>query len=452
MKKTILTTRRQILAGSAAAAAALTLAACGSSSGSGSASSGSGEPGDPDEKVEITYWHRLPDKEGMTKVEDIVATWNKEHPTIQVTATKFEGTPTDSYAKIAQAVKAGNAPDLAQVGYGEIASEYLAGDLEDVAAEFAAGGYEKNYASGPMGQCRLGEVVVGLPQDTGPLVYVYDKAAFEALGITAPTTWAELKESAKKAKEAGKYIASWQGDETGYLMSGQAAAAGATWYPVKGEAWGVECDSELSGKVATVYQELLDEGLIFNPADGRWGDAFTAALKDGTLIGTVAAGWEPGFMLGDLGVEESSWQVTYLPKFDGVSENATGADGGSAVCVVKGSKHKAEALKFANWFNTQIEGLVSQGLVVAATTASPQTPEALKKLWGGQDVYEFLAEANATMNPNFPYCPTWPTVTAAMVETGGKVTTGEAKVADVFTAAQKTSLSSLEAAGVDIAK
>ena len=66
-----------------------------------------------------------------------------------------------------------------------------------------------------MCQCKLGDVVVGLPQDTGPLVYVYDKAAFDAIGIKAPTTWAELKEAAKKAKEKGKYIATWQQDEVG---------------------------------------------------------------------------------------------------------------------------------------------------------------------------------------------------------------------------------------------
>lgn len=448
MNTTMFASRRQVLVGAAATAAALTLAACGKSSDSSGAS---GSSQDSSGAVTITYWHRLPDKDGMTKVDDIIATWNKENPDIQVKATKFDGAAQESYAKIAQAVKSGEAPDLAQIGYGEIASEYLAGDLEDVSAELAEGGYEKNYASGPMGQCKLGDVVVGLPQDTGPLVYVYDKAAFDALGITAPKTWAELKESAKTAKAAGKYIASWQGDETGYLMSGQAAAAGATWYPVKGEAWGVECDSPESAKVATVYQELLDEELIFVPSDGRWGDAFTAALKDGTLIGTVAAGWEPGFMLGDLGVEETSWQVTYLPTFDGVSENATGADGGSAVCVIKGSKNKAAALKFADWFNRQVPGLVSQGLVVAANTEAPVTPDSLKKLWGGQDVYGFLAAANATMNPDFAYCPTWPSVTAAMNETGGKVTTGEAKVADVFTVAQETSLSSLKEAGVSVA-
>lgn len=63
----------------------------------------------------------------MTKVADIVQRWNDENPDIQVSTQKFDGSAQESYAKIAQAVSSGDAPDLAQVGYGEIASEYLAG-------------------------------------------------------------------------------------------------------------------------------------------------------------------------------------------------------------------------------------------------------------------------------------------------------------------------------------
>ena len=432
-------TRRQVLGGGLAAATLATLAACGSGSSS-----------DSGDVVEITYWHRLPDGEGMTKVDDIVARWNKENPGIHVTATKFDGKADESYAKIHQAVQAGDAPDLAQVGYAEIGSEWIAGDLEDVAKEIAEGGYEANFSAGTMGMCKLGDIVVGLPQDSGPLVYVYDKAAFDALGITAPTTWAELKESAKVAKAAGKYITTWQSDETAYQMSGQAAAAGATWFSAQGEAWKVDIDSAATAKVAAVHQELIDEGLALVLSDGRWGDDWGAKLTDGTLIGTVAAAWEPAFMLGDLGVKESQWQVTYLPRLG--DEQVTGSDGGSAVAVIKGCKHKAEALKFANWFNTQVADLVSQGLVVAATTEKPKTPEAMSKLWGGQDVYGFLAEANDTMNEDFPYCPTWTSVVAVLNTKGGEVATGAAKVADIFTAAEEEAVSSLESAGLTVAK
>ena len=40
----------------------------------------------------------------------------------------------------------------------------------------------------------------------------------------------------------------------------------------------------------------------------------------------------------------------------------TGPDGGSAVAVLKNSKHPKEAMEFLDWFNTQVPDLVSQGL------------------------------------------------------------------------------------------
>lgn len=56
----------------------------------------------------------------MTLVNDIVAKWNKDNPNIQVKATKFDGAAQDMIKKLATDVKAGAAPDLAQVGYAEL--------------------------------------------------------------------------------------------------------------------------------------------------------------------------------------------------------------------------------------------------------------------------------------------------------------------------------------------
>lgn len=454
MRTKLSATRRQILAGGVATASIATLAACGGTKKEESKPSGGATDAMSDKKdgevVELTYWHRLPDGEDMVKVSEIVDKWNKEHPEIQVKATKFDGKADESYAKITQAVKSGDAPDLAQVNLGHVASQYIAGNLEDVAAEIKEGGYAAHFQAGLMAQCTLGEVVVGLPQDSGPLVYVYDKEAFDAIGITAPTTWDEVKEAAKKAKEQGKYIVTWQGDEAGNMVPGLAAAAGATWFSVDGDAWKVNIDSPESAKVAEVIQGLIDEGLCLVLSDGRWGDEWKTKLTDGTIIGTVAAGWEPAFMLGDLGKEETMWQVAKLPKFG--DKDMTGPDGGSAVCVIKGCEHKAEAVKFLDWFNTQVADLTSQGLVVAATTEAPTTPEAMMKLWGGQDVYGFLAEANKTMNPDFPFSPTWAETSSKMAEVGGKVTKGEAKVAEIFKAGQDEAVATLTSAGLKVAE
>jgi multiple sugar transport system substrate-binding protein len=68
------------------------LAGCGSNT----ASTG----GDSGEVVNLTYMHRLPDSEGMTLVKDIVAKWNKDHPNIQVKATKFDGAAQDMIKKL----------------------------------------------------------------------------------------------------------------------------------------------------------------------------------------------------------------------------------------------------------------------------------------------------------------------------------------------------------------
>ena len=64
--------KKRLLAGLASLTVmGIALAGCGSS-----ANNSSNTP--KDEKVTITYMHRLPDKEGMTLVNDIVAKWNKD--------------------------------------------------------------------------------------------------------------------------------------------------------------------------------------------------------------------------------------------------------------------------------------------------------------------------------------------------------------------------------------
>lgn len=101
-------TQRLMVCAASFAALCMGLAGCGSNT----ASTG----GDSGEVVNLTYMHRLPDSEGMTLVKDIVAKWNKDHPSIQVKATKFDGAAQDMIKKLETDVKAGNAPDLAQVG------------------------------------------------------------------------------------------------------------------------------------------------------------------------------------------------------------------------------------------------------------------------------------------------------------------------------------------------
>lgn len=397
-----------------------------------------------DEKVTITYMHRLPDKEGMTLVNDIVAKWNKDNPNIQVKATKFDGAAQDMIKKLATDVKAGAAPDLAQVGYAELPEVFNQGLLQDVTEEAAK--YKDHFAESPFSMMQIGGKAYGLPQDTGPLTYFYNAKEFEKLGITVPKTADELIETAKKTAAQGKYIMTFQPDEAMMMMSGQAGASG-PWYKVDGNSWVVNTQTKGSKAVADVYQQLIDnKAALTNP---RWDASFDNSIQSGQLIGTVAAAWEaPLFIDSAGGTGAGEWKVTQLGDWFG-NGTKTGADGGSGVAVLKGSKHPAEAMEFLDWFNTQVDDLVSQGLVVAATTADAKTPQKWSDYFSGQDVMAEFKTANDNMG-DFTYMPGFSAVGAAMKQTAAKAADGSAKVSDVFDTAQKTSVDTLKNLGLSV--
>lgn len=437
-----MTKKARIIASFASIAAiGMALAGCGGSTATNEAKSEkSGEP------VEITYMHRLPDSDGMVKVDEIVAKWNKEHPDIQVKATKFDGKSSDMIKKLETDIKAGKAPDLAQIGYAELPEVYTKNMLEDVTEEAAK--YQDHYAAGAFSLMKVGDKTFGLPQDTGPLVYYYNAAEFEKLGIGVPESKDDLIAAAKKAAEQGKYILDYEADEVGYMFSGLSGAS-TPWYKVEDDKWVVNTETDGSKEVADVYQQLLDAKAI--ATHPRWDPSFDAALQDGSLIGTIGAGWEAPLIMGSAGdAVAGQWKVALIGDWFG-NAGKTGPDGGSGVAVLKGSKHAAEAMEFNDWFNTQVADLTSQGLIVAANTEAAKTPEAWSKFYSGQDVMAELTKANAAMG-DFTYMPGFSAVTAAMAETAAKATDGSGKVADIFSTAQSTSLDTLKNLGLPVAE
>lgn len=101
-------TRIRLVAVAAAAGIAL-LAGCSSPTPSDKASAASCAPAKG--KVTLQYWNTVP---GM---DQVVALWNKKNPDIQVQSKNISN---DQYGTIGNALKAGKAPDLAQVGYDEL--------------------------------------------------------------------------------------------------------------------------------------------------------------------------------------------------------------------------------------------------------------------------------------------------------------------------------------------
>lgn len=198
--------------------------------------------------------------------------------------------------------------------------------------------------------------------------------------------------------------------------------------------------SDASAVVADFWQRMLDDKTV--SVLERWGDAFGKSLTDGELIGTIGAAWETPLLVDTMaGTDnEGNWAVAQLPDFGAGA--LTGPDGGSGVAVMKGCEHPEQAMEFNNWFNTQIDDLVSQGLVVAAK-GEMTTPENISAFCGGQDVFAELATANANLSADFAYMPFFSAVGPSMVEAAAAAGSGSGTVADVFTAAQDASIKAL---------
>ncbi|MDD7686842.1 MAG: extracellular solute-binding protein [Actinomycetaceae bacterium] len=398
-------------------------------------------------KVEIEYLHRLDNAENATKVDEIVKKWNADNPDIQVKAVKFDGKAQELIQKVDKDIKANNAPCLYQAGYADLAELYVKGMVQDVTQY--AGQYKNDFGAGPFESMAINGKYFGIPQDTGPLVYFYDKAQFDALGLSVPTTADEFIETAKKAVAQGKFIVAFNPDEGAQIYTSMVAGAGDQWFSVDGDAWKIDTAGQGSAKVADFWQKLLDAkaAKVIN----RWTDTgdMEKAMANGELIGAFGAAWDAPLLADGIkgSADDGKWAIAQMPDF-GAGAGKTGPNGGSGVVVSKTCEFPEQAMKFNAWFNTQVNDLATQGLVVAAK-ATPSAP-AYASTFGGQDILAEFVKANENMNA-FTFPPSWSVPQGFLSgDQNAKAGAGAVKVADVFKGAADEAKKALTDAGLDV--
>lgn len=432
---------RSFVAAMAVGTLALPLAACGGSEDP--TSPGSAESaGD----VKFTWMHRLPDKEGAKTVNELVAEFNESHPGITVVPETMQGSATESYAQINAMVEAGSdVPCLTQIGFERIPD--MIPSMMDV-AEYTEQ-YRDDYIPAFYDKGKIGDAVFGLPQGASPILFFYRKDLFDEYGLTVPTTWAEYEEQAKLAREksGGKsYLGGFLTDEQMWL-SALSSSAGANWfgYDPATEVWDVKIDSPETQKVAAYWEGLVKSDTVV-PLQ-RWGQDFNKFLSDGTILSTIGGAWEAPLIADASPDGSGKWAVAQLPQFD-TGEQAVGQNGGTMAAVLKGCEYPAQAVEFANWFTTNVEGLTGLGLLPAAQVDSIETPEILKTYFSGQDIYNEFITANENA-ATVTWAPQISETFRIMGDTQAKVGAGST-VDDVFVAGQKAAVDSLTKVGLKV--
>jgi multiple sugar transport system substrate-binding protein len=175
----------------------LVLAGCGGDDDEGGAAGGGGGGGGGASEtaaaeckkstgnVNLDFWSWVPG------VEKAVEKWNADNPNIQVKVKETPAGNAGTYQNMFNALKAGNAPDLAQIEFDSLPSFRLQDGLTDI-APCGAGDAQGQFIDWTWQQVSFGEeAAYAVPQDTGPMAMYYRKDLFEKYGIEVPKTWEE---------------------------------------------------------------------------------------------------------------------------------------------------------------------------------------------------------------------------------------------------------------------
>lgn len=383
----------RILASAVALAACIGLAACGQSS---------------DTRTHITVWGWEP------SLAEVVRRFEAANPDIAV-----DVKDDSDYTNLNTAIQDGyGMPDVAQIEYYALRQYAVSGQLLDLTDRIGSS-YEEFYSPGTWSSVQLAGKVYGLPMDSGPMAFFYNKDVFEQAGVDATQikTWDDYYEAAKKLKAIGVYIAADAGDASFYdamiwLAGGQPFRTSED-----GKTVTVNLEGDRGTKRFTAFwQKMIDEDLV-NTKLSTWSDGWKKAIGTGTLASVFAGAWMPSLLLADAPGTAGLWRVGRMPTADGTATNAE--NGGSAMCVLQSTRKPDAAYRFVDFVTHDARGIgarVDSGAFPADlnTLSSPQflSKTTVKDsrgidiaYFGGQEFNRVLAEAAESVSVDYQYLP-----------------------------------------------
>ena len=421
----------------AVAASVSVVAGCSSSTTSAKTSATSCAPAKG--KVTLQYWNTVP---GMDKV---VALWNKKNPNIQVETKNISN---DQYGILSNALKAGKAPDLSQVGYDELPNLRTQSAFVDASACSAATAAKSKFVPWTWSQASFGDTgVFAMPQDTGPMALYVRSDIFKKYDIAIPTTWDEYAAAAAKLHKADpKLDITFFDPNNAEWFNGLLWQNNAQMYSYSGNKWQVTVASDQSKQVADYWQKLIAGKLVRTDLANGSTQMYAAYQKD-QIASYVGAAWGYSMFRDNLPKQAGKWTIVPMPTWG--SDGASGDWGGSTVAFMKGSKHLYESVKFNTWLNTDPEALALEnqlGGLYPAANAGLQLPALSKGVpyYNNEKIFDVFADSSKKINTSFAWGPTQKTVNLALQDAMAKAAAGSGTLSDALAKAQAAALKSMK--------
>lgn len=332
--------------------------------------------------------------------QKIAQTYMKAHPNVDV---QIESVPDNYGTKILTQIAGGNAPDIFQIGDGDVSTFQSKGAILNLSSYINGknGIDTKNYFPQLLDIGKINGSYYTLPKDYSTIAVYYNKAMFDKAGIPYPSndwTWTDFENTAKKLtiKSGSKYTqwgASFMGDVRWNLP---------LLYSYGGDVIspdGKTVQGYMNGQGTVQGLTLLNQMINSDKISPSTQDA--AALQGADLFqaGKVAMAIGGIWPLQNYIDSKMNFGIAYMPKGPNGQFSAIGYSGYG---IYSSTKNKDAAWDYLKYMETTGQNTFSQYAMTAykpAADASGQTNDKYKGVFVKS--VSFSKQIPEVMNPNF---------------------------------------------------
>ncbi|GAA3194950.1 sugar ABC transporter substrate-binding protein [Streptomyces virens] len=398
----------------------------------------------------ITFWSALRGS------QEVVDAFNRTHDRIQVDFQQIPSGGQGGYAKLSNAARAGNAPDVATIEYPQVPGFAIDGVALDI-TDLVDASLRRKLLPQAFDLTTFQGRTYSVPLDVEPMVMHYRTDLFERYRLDVPRTWEEFADLAaavrRKASDRRLVLFPTDGATQFAAYSWQ---AGAQWFDIRDGAWNVSLADAPTRRVAGYWQDLIDRDDIFvNAVESRQSDA---QIGNGLVLTRLSGAWDAGAQMNARPGQRNQWRIAPLPQWD-PARPAVGTHGGSTFAVTKDSRHPEAAMEFIAWQVSHPDALRAR----LSSGTSSQYPAASdlvavgrdafdRSYYGGQDIYALFRQEAEKIRDGWVWGPRMTATGKVMQDSFARAGAGRGTLIDSVRAAEDGTMPDLKALGLSTSR
>lgn len=300
-----------------------------------------------DEAITLTMWSIATESDSFNPAyTKALADYQAAHPNVTIVHETFEN---ESYkTKIKSAVAANELPDIFYTWGGGFSKSFVESGKVFAIDEYYTDEYKAQLSTAALGNATYDGKIYGVTYTTPISLLFYNRAMFEQYGLTAPTTFDELKAVCQKFLDNGitpfgisvkdTWVTAMCHDALTLKSAGPEQVKNVL---TKTEGSYNSADF-LNADVK--FMELVDMGAFIDGATGLSNDEASAMFYDGTVPMYITGSWMGGSIMNDA-EDPTDFDCAPIPVLNDATAKITDFMGGAAdtLMVAESSPNKEAA-------------------------------------------------------------------------------------------------------------